>query len=124
MKLNWKFWRRHGASAALPGGGTSKRMWAKVSGRALGACVLGALALGWWWSYEPPPFEPVAVAAASAPQADAKPVPGYTTAVTVAVLAETLLNKRGGYLSNDIARSDRLVKIFAPVSYTKSRNCR
>ena len=103
MKLNWKFWRRHGASAALPGGGTSKRMWAKLGGRALGACVLGALALGWWWSYEPPPFEPVAVAAASARQADAKPAPGYTTAVTVAVLAETLLNKRGGYLSNDIA---------------------
>lgn len=72
MKLNWKFWRRHGTSAALPGGGTSKMLTA----------------------------ESLANDSAIPPRGIGFPQSAIT------------------------ARSDRLVKIFAPVSYTKSRNCR
>ena len=69
---------------------------------ALGVVALSVVILGWWWSYEPPAFDPVAVAAAQAPQAGVEPVTGFTTAITVATLAETLLDKRGGYLANDL----------------------
>lgn len=71
-------------------------------GAVVGAYVLGVVAVGWWWSYEPDGFDPVQVAGARAALAQTTPTTGFVTASTVAVLAETLLDKRGGYLSNDL----------------------
>ena len=102
MKLNWAFWRR--GPYVTPTAGPTR--WTKRTGLGLaavvGAYVVAVVATGWWWSYEPNTFDPVAAAAERAAEANVKPVTGYTTANTVVVLAETLLDKRGGYLANDL----------------------
>lgn len=60
---------------------------------AAGLFLLADIVLGWYWSREPAPF----VIAAPA-----EPVPGETTTTTLIRVAETLLDKPGGYLGNDI----------------------
>ena len=106
MKINWKFWR--GSPYATRVGsalGASKNVIGIVAGAVVGAYLLLVLALGWWWSFEPDLFDPVAEAQARAARSNPAGqalVTGYATATTAAVLAETLLEKRGGYLSNDI----------------------
>jgi len=65
------------------------------------AYVVGVLALMWWWDYEPPHFD---VATNAQTIASAKQQPVVVGSVTTAALmtcAQTLLDKRGGYLSND-----------------------
>ena len=103
MKMRWRFWRGSPYVTEVKSRLAGKRgpVLAAV-GIGVGVLALTVVAMGWWWAYEPDAFDPVAVAAASAREAGVEPVTGYTTAVTVATLAETLLNKRGGYLSNDI----------------------
>lgn len=60
-------------------------------------------ALGFYWDSEPAPFD-VRQTALERVQGDgAKHVVGYVTASTLTQIAETLLYKRGGYLSNDVA---------------------
>ncbi len=59
-------------------------------------------ALGIYWSVEPDAFDVVEVAVAKAPETRAKITTGSYTTSTVIVAMETLLDKRGGYLSNDI----------------------
>ena len=101
-KRNWKFWQ--GSPYVTPTAGPTR--WTKRAGlavaAALGLYVLGVVAIGWWWSYEPAPFDPVAAAAETARETGVTPVTGYATATTVVRLAETLLDKRGGYLANDL----------------------
>jgi hypothetical protein len=64
--------------------------------------VLLLLLLGWYWSTEPEAFDVAAAAAERITVTGSKLTTGsYTTAATIATM-ETLLNKRGGYLSNDI----------------------
>ncbi|MFJ3430486.1 MULTISPECIES: DUF2333 family protein [Pseudomonas] len=59
------------------------------------------LGLGWYWSQEPDLF-PVQQNAQLAAEKDGKQmVPGFTTVETLKTVAGTLLNKPGGYLSND-----------------------
>ena len=68
--------------------------------------VLLTLAVGLlmlWWTAEPARFKVVATAEARAKAAGQTVVPGYTSVSTAMKLVETLLDKRGGYLSNDIA---------------------
>ena len=65
--------------------------------------VLVVLALGWWWSHEPQAVDIVALAQERAAEAGVAPVTGYTTATAVVFIGETLLDKRGGYLSNDLS---------------------
>ena len=63
--------------------------------------VLVCLGLGWYWSQEPDLF-PVQQNAQQAAERDGKQmVPGFTTVETLKTVAGTLLNKPGGYLSND-----------------------
>jgi len=93
--MNWRFWRRSTDTGAIA--------WV---GRIVGATVIGYLfacvALGWWWDKEPDAFSVDDNAAAMAAQRGATMVTGYTTTATLARLADTLLDKRGGYLSNDV----------------------
>jgi hypothetical protein len=64
--------------------------------------VLLLLLLGWYWSAEPEAFDVAAATAERSLVTEAELAVGsYTTATTIAAM-ETLLNKRGGYLSNDI----------------------
>ena len=67
--------------------------------------LLGCWILGWYWSSEPPQFDVARVAKQRAEATGAggeKLGPGYVVTSTVARLAETLLNKRGGYIANDM----------------------
>jgi hypothetical protein len=58
--------------------------------------------LGIFWSDEPEPFDIVAAAEERAPVTESRLTVGsYTTSAVIAAM-ETLLHKRGGYLSNDI----------------------
>jgi len=65
------------------------------------ACLVGLLALMWWWDYEPPHFDVTAAAQAHGGASHGKVVTGSTTTAALMQSAETLLDKRGGYLSND-----------------------
>lgn len=62
-------------------------------------CVL----LGIWWSREPSPFDVSARAQARAEALQHDRVTGFTTTSTLIELASALLEKPGGYLSNDVA---------------------
>jgi hypothetical protein len=63
-------------------------------------CLL--VLLGYYWSSEPDPFDVDEAARERALETDAQLTTGsYTTSAVIAAM-ETLLNKRGGYLSNDI----------------------
>ena len=67
----------------------------------VGIFVVVCLGLGWYWSQEPDLF-PVQQNAQLAAERDGKQmVPGFTTVETLKTVAGTLLNKPGGYLSND-----------------------
>ncbi len=67
----------------------------------LAACIVVVLALMWWWSTEPAPFDVVATTQARAAAKNLPLVTGSVTTSTLMTTAETLLDKRGGYLSND-----------------------
>ena len=73
-----------------------------------GAAVLIALygvivlALMWWWSYEPEQFDVVKLAQQRAAAHQQSVVSGSAVTSTLMGSAETLLDKRGGYLSNDL----------------------
>jgi hypothetical protein len=54
------------------------------------------------WSSEPDTFEPFAVANQHATDNQQPVVAGYTITTSLIVVAETLLDKPGGYLSNDV----------------------
>ncbi|HEU4619641.1 MAG TPA: DUF2333 family protein [Gammaproteobacteria bacterium] len=69
-----------------------------VVGVVLGAAVLVLLGLSWYWSREPKPLW----VNEKPPTRDA-PVVGYSTTDTLIRVVEWMLNKPGGYLSNDIA---------------------
>lgn len=60
--------------------------------------LLALLLLGEYWSQPPDAFEPVVL-----PSNPSQPaVTGYTTTATLAAMVDVLLNKPGGYLSNDL----------------------
>ncbi|WP_332309312.1 DUF2333 family protein [Pseudomarimonas arenosa] len=77
------------------------RVWLRVVSYFLAAAALITLSLMWWWDYEPEPFD-VAKAAQQRAAADGRPVVvGTATTVALIDVGNTLLDKRGGYLSND-----------------------
>lgn len=55
-----------------------------------------------FWSFEPELFEPELLAQQQASQRNESVVAGYTITTSLISVAETLLNKSGGYLSNDV----------------------
>ena len=64
--------------------------------------LLVLIVIGIYWSAEPDRFDVREAAAQHAPETSSKLTTGsYTTSAVIATM-ETLLNKRGGYLSNDI----------------------
>jgi hypothetical protein len=65
--------------------------------------LLVALVLGFYWSNEPEAFQVQQNARQAAEQSGRTLVNGFTTVETLKKVAGTLLDKPGGYLSNDIA---------------------
>lgn len=58
--------------------------------------------LGWYWSQEPDVFDVNQRAADHALAHNEEVVAGYTTTTALIEVGDTLLNKPGGYLSNDL----------------------
>lgn len=69
---------------------------------ALVALLIVLALLGWWWSREPDTFDVQAHAETVAEANGQEIVVGYVTTVTLMRVAETLLDKPGGYLTNDV----------------------
>lgn len=59
------------------------------------------LVLGGWWSREPPTFVVADITAQSAAVSGQQVVTGYATTATLIEVARRMLDKPGGYLSND-----------------------
>lgn len=66
------------------------------------ALVVLCLALMWWFNHEPALFDPAEESRRHAEAHGHAIVTGYTTTATMMEVVDVLLNKRGGYLSNDI----------------------
>ena len=64
--------------------------------------VVGCLAAMFFLNHEPDPFNPSGRATLHAQAHGHQVVTGYTTTATLIETVDVLLNKRGGYLSNDI----------------------
>ena len=68
----------------------------------LSVFLFAALILGYIWSSEPEPFIVSDVTSEHAKEHNRVVSTGYTTTVTLMRVAETLLDKSGGYLTNDV----------------------
>lgn len=64
--------------------------------------VLLCLVMMFYLNHEPPAFNPMAAATLHAQEHHHKVVTGYTTTSTLMETVDVMLNKRGGYMSNDI----------------------
>jgi hypothetical protein len=73
----------------------SKPRWTKLAASILGALLLFLILLGMFWSPMPKMFW------VNEYVDDSRTVVGYSTTNTLIRVAETLLDKRGGYLTND-----------------------
>lgn len=96
--MNWQFWKQGSAAANRGRLGAASG----AAGALLAIYLLICLLLGWWWDSEPELFEVRDYAAAKAETQNRQLVVGYITTATLMHMAESLLDKRGGYLSNDL----------------------
>lgn len=68
----------------------------------LAVYLLVTVVLGFYWSSEPDTFSVRDYTRSLASSMEREPVTGFATTATMIHIAETLLDKPGGYLSNDI----------------------
>ncbi len=100
--MNLKFWQRSDPVFMQDEETGFGGRVARIAGGAIAAYLVGCLLLAWWWDYEPDSFPVRENAAMMAQQDNDTLVTGYITTATLVTLADTLLDKRGGYLSNDL----------------------
>jgi len=77
------------------------RVVVKAVGVLVAIYLVIVIALMWWWSYEPEQFDVVAVAKQRAAAHNEPIVTGSVVTSTLMGCGEILINKRGGYISND-----------------------
>ncbi|MBM7061337.1 DUF2333 family protein [Pseudomonas sp. UL073] len=77
-------------------------LWSRALGLLVGLYLLAALVVGWYWSQEPDLFPVQQHVQSAAEQSKRQLVIGYATVETLKQVAQTLLDKPGGYLSNDL----------------------
>lgn len=74
--------------------------------KTIGGAVVLLLLIFWlisvYWSMEPDTFDVKSRVAATAQEPSQADVPGYTVTTTLILVTETVLDKPGGYLSNDV----------------------
>lgn len=103
--LDWKnrFGRLGSSANGATASGTNRNpLWLALLA-VVGLYLLVTLILGWYWSSEPDRF-PVQQHVRQAAEASQRQiVNGYTTVETLRQVASTLLDKPGGYLTNDVA---------------------
>ena len=66
------------------------------------ALIVICLGMMWWYNNEPDLFDPIELAKNHALEHNHAEVTGTITTSTLIEVADVMLNKRGGYLSNDI----------------------
>ena len=89
-------------NTAIPArGGKRSHFYIRLGTVLVAALLLVIAATMWWWDYEPRPFDAAASARETVAQAHRPVVAGTVTTRTLSRVAGTLLDKRGGYLSND-----------------------
>lgn len=81
---------------------TTRRQIVKIAAICVGSLLLLMLVLMFWWNMAPDRFEPQQQARQLANAQQQQMVTGYTSTATVIALAQSLLDKPGGYLSNDV----------------------
>lgn len=81
--------------------GGNRMIWAGASG-AITALILACAGVGWYWSREPALPSVEGIVAEASIQHSQEKVVGYATTSALIYLAEQMLDKPGGYLSNDI----------------------
>ena len=69
---------------------------------AVGSIVFLLILIGWYWSFEPDVFDVNQRASQNAIDMNEQVVAGYTVTTALIEVGDTLLNKPGGYLANDI----------------------
>ncbi len=79
--------------------GATAGRYTKGAAIALALIALFLLLLGWYWTEEPDSLD---IDQLVERKADGSQVTGVRTTATLIGVAETLLDKRGGYLSNDV----------------------
>jgi hypothetical protein len=87
------------SEGSLSEGAEGRSPWLRRVSIVVVAYLVVTLLLGWYWSAEPSTFD---VNENAVERADRVVVGSTTTAVLINVV-DTLLEKRGGYLSNDVA---------------------
>ena len=81
---------------------TTRKRIVKTSGIIIAALLAFMILIMLWWSNTPDRFNPVDNAQQMSKAQQQPFVTGYTSTATLITLAETLLDKPGGYLSNDV----------------------
>lgn len=79
-----------------------RRQLTRVLLLAIAAIVALFIIIMLWWSATPSAFEPTTVATQMATEKQHNKVTGYTSTATLITLGKTLLDKPGGYLTNDV----------------------
>lgn len=74
----------------------------RIASISLTIIVLFFLIIMLWWNNTPDDFEPTTIAQEMATSQQHNIVTGYTSTATLITLTDSLLNKSGGYLSNDV----------------------
>ena len=83
--------------------GKRSHFWIRVATTLLAAWLLLIGVLMFWWDHEPERFDVVKSAQDAAATRKQPVVIGTVTTATLIRVTQTLVDKRGGYLSNDIA---------------------
>jgi len=83
-------------------GQTSDHVLSRIIPAVIVVIILFQLILSFLWNTEPDRFDPVQFAAQLANERNEDLATGYITTAALIKVSETLLEKRGGYLSNDV----------------------
>lgn len=94
--MNWKFWQ------ASPETGAQAGWIVRGAGTVAGGYLLVVTFFWWWWDTKPDAFDVVEVARQSAQASGEDLVTGAVTTSALIHMGEILLDKPGGYLSNDL----------------------
>jgi hypothetical protein len=103
--MNWKFWNSWSLPDNLQPGerlASTGKLTGQITIASVTVYLLSVAALGWWWDSEPESFSVHQLASERAAQNNVEVVTGYATTTTLIRLIELLMDKRGGYLRNDL----------------------
>ena len=100
--MRWKFWAPKDPIYMDDDQPSKVGLIGKIAGGLIGLYLLVAVILAWWWDSEPDQFPVRQNAARIAETNNVEMVTGYITTATFIQIGNTLLDKRGGYIYNDV----------------------